>query len=381
MVIRDVIHNDITIGSDLIINLLQTPEFQRLRRIKQLGLTYLVFPGAEHSRYTHSIGVYHLGKQFIQELEKKRGIRFDSKEQRALEVALLLHDVGHGPFSHTSEEVFEYFHEDLTIAIILNPCGNIFPILNEAKMVDDVVKFIKKTHENQVLNSILSSAIDADRMDYLIRDSYFSGVVYGQFDVRRLLKHVNADDEKLIFPQAAIHTIEDFIFSRYHMFNQVYLNEKTLLFEQILKQLLFRVKVLEDTDYLFHTNINLLMPFFKKEFSISQFLELDDYKLLGIIDKLQYEIDPFMASLAKAFMTQANVSVDKPRLKQNQGLIEIVVPSHEKKLLREHEDIYIQLEDKSIEPIQKVSPLIEFSLKEVKIKSRELRCFVVYEQK
>ncbi len=144
MVIRDVLYGDINIDDEVIEMLIRTKEMQRLRGIKQLGLTYMIFPGAEHSRYTHSIGVYYLATQIVEVLEKKSGMKFDEREKKGLFAACLLHDLGHGPYSHASEYFFAYDHEQMTVEIIENKYTQIHNILSEQRYYQDVIDFIKK---------------------------------------------------------------------------------------------------------------------------------------------------------------------------------------------------------------------------------------------
>lgn len=210
MVIRDVLYGDINIEDEIIEKLIRTKEMQRLRGIKQLGLTYLVFPGAEHSRYTHSIGVYYLATQIVEVLEHKSGMKFDETEKKGLYVACLLHDLGHGPYSHASEYFFAYDHERMTIDIISSVDTQIHAILKDQKYYEDVILFIKKEHKNKLLNSIISSSIDADRMDYLVRDSYYCGVSYGRIDTQRLLKMIDVEDDQIVFLEKVFTQLKTF---------------------------------------------------------------------------------------------------------------------------------------------------------------------------
>lgn len=303
MTIRDVIYDDITIDDPIIEKLIRTREFQRLRKIKQLGLSNYIYPCAEHSRYSHSVGVYHLGKEFVKVLEEKRGSHFSEIDKESFLVACLLHDIGHGPFSHAAEEFFKYDHEQMSVNIIANEETEINEILKEANIVVDVCKFIKKTHDNQLLIGLLSSSVDVDRMDYLHRDSYFCGVTYGKMDVGRILKIIDTDGDKIVFLEKGIHTIEDFLLSRYHMFTQVYLNKKSLGYETLIGEILKRMQVLKTQNYQFVTSFELLDNLFSENIDVTAYLRLDDFKMYSLIEELAAnESDQQLVALANSFL-------------------------------------------------------------------------------
>ena len=170
---------------------------------------------------------------------------FSEDEKLALKLASILHVIGHGPLSHTSEDFFNFSHEDYSVGIIV---GNteVNSVLKKhcPELIDQVVQFVNKDHPNKVLNSVLSGTIDIDRMDYLYRDSQHAGVTYGQFDFNRMLKLIDVVDGELVYWQKGVHTIEDFIMGRYHMFSQIYLNKKVIYYEVLAKEILLRVKEL-----------------------------------------------------------------------------------------------------------------------------------------
>ncbi len=358
MIIRDAVYKDIIIDNKLILSLIQTSEFQRLRRIKQLGLTYTVFPSAEHTRFSHSIGVYNLASKMVELIEESRQIRYERIEVDALLVASLLHDIGHGPFSHTAEECFGYSHEDYSIRIIQDGRTEINRILRDyhPKMLEQVCMYIAKNHPNNILNQILSATIDVDRMDYLIRDSHHAGVVYGNFDVTRLLKIVDVKDEELVFLEKGVQTLEDFILSRYHMFGQVYLNSKTIGYEQLVQGILNRIKELEQGNYRFKVNIKKLLPFFGSDIRVSDYLKMDDYVLTTIIIEMaQNESDKILKDLAKAFATQKLLVNEKDPQK---SYYEFESKSYHKKIY--NESVKILHENGKISNLEDVSQLIKF---------------------
>lgn len=356
MVIRDVLYGDINIEDELIESLIRTKEMQRLRGIKQLGLTYLIFPGAEHSRYTHSIGVYYLATQIVEVLEQKSGMRFDEYEKKGLFVACLLHDLGHGPYSHASEYFFAYDHEQMTVDIIESEDTQINNMLKDQVFYKDVTMFIKKQHSNKLLNSIISSSIDADRMDYLVRDSYYCGVSYGKFDLQRLLKIIDVEDEKIVFLEKGIHTIEDFLLSRYHMFNQVYLNDKSSGYELLVSEILKRISDLNEEEYKFKTDLASLLNFYDTdEIEVKDFVELDDMKLYHIISELRNnESDPKLFALCSALLDHEKLVIDNPKECQYTWKMN----KYSKKVYDGREPVYIKMKNGELKKLEDVSPLV-----------------------
>lgn len=288
MNIRDVIHRDINIDSSIIRELIETKEFQRLRNIKQLGLTFVAFPTAEHSRFMHSIGVYHLVTNLLNVLMQKTDIDFSDEETLSLRIACLLHDLGHGAFSHTSEEFFNFSHEEYTVKIIKDPSTQIHQVLmkHDCSLIDQVVSYIEKKHPNPILNSLLSATIDVDRMDYLMRDSYFTGVSYGEVDIERIFNVIDIKNNQIVFHEKGIKALEDFIISRYNMFSQVYLNKKALAYEIVVNDILEELKKLVDDRISLPSSVDKLIPFFDDTISIDDYLALDDYVFLTLIKDL-----------------------------------------------------------------------------------------------
>ena len=220
-VMRDPVHGYIHVRYQVIWDLINAPEFQRLRRIHQLGGTFQVYHGAEHSRFSHSVGVYEVARLMLEWVE---GLQTLSEfEQVAVLCAALLHDIGHGPYSHSFESVSLTNHEEFTDRIILEDT-HIHRILKEAdpKLPNFVADIIAHRSENKLLTQMISSQLDADRMDYLLRDSYFTGVSYGEFDLYRILRTLRVVDGKLAVKESGIHAVEDYIMARYQMYWQVY---------------------------------------------------------------------------------------------------------------------------------------------------------------
>lgn len=369
MRIRDVIHGDIDINEDIFIDLIETKEFQRLRNIKQIGLSYVSFPTAEHSRFSHSIGVYHLATRMIEVLENKTNIDLDDSDCLSLRIACLLHDVGHGAFSHTSEEFFGFNHEQYSIDIIKSSETQINQVLNKynPNLIDTVVSFIKKDHPHNILNEILSGTVDVDRMDYLLRDSYFAGVKYGEVDIDRLFNVIDIKENQLVFHEKGLKAVEDFIMSRYNMFSQVYLNKKALAYEVLVREILAELKKLSTTNLAQLPNgVNKLLPFFNNQVSVKDYLLVDDMVFINLINDLanldtyNYELD-YVVMLAKAFVNKKiTFKKEKANLKYSFNTSE-----YKKKIYNESVKIYT--EDKQIKNLEDCSELTMFLKEKVAI--------------
>lgn len=241
-VFKDPVHRYVHVRDKLIWDLIGTREFQRPRRIKQLGTTYLTFHGAEHSRFNHSLGVYEIVRRMVDDVFKG-GEEWDDSERDLCLCAALPHDLGHGPFSHSFEKVFRLDHEDFTRAIILGDT-EVNRVLNKVSptFAKDVAEVIAKTYQNKQVVSLISSQIDADRMDYLQRDAYYTGVSYGHFDMERILRVMRPREDQIVIKQSGMHAVEDYIMSRYQMYWQVYFHPVTRSAEVILTKILHRAK-------------------------------------------------------------------------------------------------------------------------------------------
>lgn len=371
MIIRDALYGDIEIEHEVIIEILSTYEFQRLRKIKQLGLTYFLFPTAEHTRFSHSIGVYHLSTRIIDVLELKQKKKFSENEALAFKLACLLHDIGHGAFSHTSEEVFNLHHEEFSIKIILDETTDINKVLKKhcPEIIEDITYFIRKKHDNKVLVSAISSTIDIDRMDYLMRDSYFAGVVYGQFDVERIIKLIDVVDDKMVFLNKGIRTLEDFIMSRYHMFEQVYLNHKTIGYEKVAIEILNQVKDLYSSGYQFKTDISKLEPFINGLPTVQEYIQVQDYYLIEILDNfIKNESDEKLIYLCEFFLLQ------KPFVNADVATYKLTSSEIRKTLY--NETVHILMESGEIKRLEDVSPLVKFLKNDLKIEAPEMDFYV-----
>lgn len=375
MNIRDVIHGDISIEEEVVKQLIETKEFQRLRNIKQLGLTYLAFPTTEHSRLMHSVGVYYLVTQLLDVLETKTGQAFEVKERLALQIACLLHDLGHGPFSHTSEEFFGFNHEDYTIKIIEDKDTQVNQVLTnyDESIIKEVVSFIKKTHHNPVLNSILSGTIDVDRMDYLMRDSYFAGVSYGEIDIQRIFNVIDIKDNSIVFHEKGVKALEDIIISRYNMFSQVYLNKKALAYEVLVAEILGELRTLVDSQFKLPYSIEKVLPFFDRNISVKDYLLADDLVFLTLINDLANLEDNEQTNYVR-FLSQAFVNKKIVFKKPDNPIYTNKTGNYVKKVY--NESVLIYTTSHEIIKLEDASKLIEFLSGALTIQSPPMEFYI-----
>ena len=299
-VFKDPIHKYVHVKDQLIWDLIKTKEFQRLRRIKQLGTLYLAFHTAEHSRFGHSLGVYEIVRRMIDGREA-----WNNKDRPLALCAALLHDLGHGPFSHSFEKIFNTDHEAFTQEIIT---GNteVNEVLSRVSETfpQEVADVINKTHKNKLVISMISSQIDADRMDYLQRDAYFTGVSYGTFDMERILRLMRPSKDEVLIKESGMHAVENFIMSRYQMYWQIYFHPVSRGGEVLLNNCLKRVKQLYKEDYQFKMYPKEFIPFFEGTITIDQYVELDEVTVLFYLKKWIHEEDEILSDLARRFINR-----------------------------------------------------------------------------
>lgn len=313
-VFRDPIHNYVHVQHQIILDLINTKEMQRLRRIKQLGTASFTFHGAEHSRFGHSLGVYEITRRICDRFERNFPTKeandglWDDNERLVALCASLLHDIGHGPFSHTFEKIFTTDHEDLTIQIITSEETEVNQILRKvhSDFPNMVASVIQKNYPNQQVVQMISSQIDADRMDYLLRDSFYTGTNYGNFDLNRILRVIRPYEHGILFDFAGMHAVEDYVVSRYQMYMQIYFHPVSRAFEVMLNRLLLRAQELFDTNNeFFKSSSPFLVPFFEKNWSLSNYLNLDDGILLTYFNHwIQFSDDPILKDLADRFLNR-----------------------------------------------------------------------------
>lgn len=311
----DPIHQDIVLDRDkpaegLVIDLIDAVEFQRLRRIHQLGVSYFTFQGAEGSRFTHSVGVMHVASRLANILSSRQP---EAEEQRALILtSALLHDIGHGPFSHVTEKILGYDHEDWSCKIISGDT-QIREILDNYKaepgLADKIVQVLKKSYKPNYVSHIVSSQLDCDRFDYLLRDSYMTGTAYGLFALQRILRSMEIDQENdrlLVVGEKGQIAVEDYLFARYSMYAQVYYHRKNLAARALLGKLIKRacyvieehpgqISFIDDETKLWLTGQPL---------TVSQYLNLDDIQLNYHIKRWLKDSDSILQDLASRFLNR-----------------------------------------------------------------------------
>ena len=303
-VFKDPVHRYIHVRDKVIWDVIGTSEFQRLRRIKQLGTTYLVFHGAEHSRFHHSLGVYEIVRRIIDDGFDGRS-EWNNEERLVTMCAALLHDLGHGPFSHAFEKVFDLDHEQYTQAILLGDT-EVNAVLRRVApdFPQKVADIIGKTYPDKLVVSLISSQIDADRMDYLQRDAYFTGVSYGHFDMERILRVMRPTEEQAVIKYSGMHAVEDYIMSRYQMYWQVYFHPVSRSAEVILTKILHRAKQLHASGYSFKQEPIHFHSFFDKTFILEDYIALDENILMTYFQVWMKEEDAILSDLCYRFINR-----------------------------------------------------------------------------
>src|SRR6476469_8224261 len=282
---RDSVHNIINIDPDtaegrLLVALIDTPEFQRLRRVRQLGLAYFAYQSAEHSRFTHSLGAGHLATRILDKLSRKYEI--SGEDRIAVRAAALLHDIGHGAFSHVIESILGFHHEQFTIDAVLSSETGVGRVLAgfSTEIAKSVASIIRGDFHNVALAQIVSSQLDADRMDYLLRDSLMTGAKYGIYDLEWVIKSIEMDEDtdRLYVSTPGIYAVEDYLQARYYMFRQVYFHRTLRSAEAVLKVLLRRALELyqRGNALWFRPGTSFEKILRRQTLSITQHLEMDD---------------------------------------------------------------------------------------------------------
>ena len=249
-IINDPVFGFLSIPNELIFDVLQHPYVQRLNRIRQLGLSYLVYPGAMHSRFGHSLGAMHLMHEAISSLRLK-GVEITEQEETSAMIAILLHDIGHGPFSHVLEHtlVEGVTHEDISLLMMERINNDLKLKIEDCRLdnggpLDMAIAIFKNEYPKHFLHQLISSQLDVDRMDYLCRDSFFTGVQEGRVASERLLKMLDVRDDRLVVQVKGIYSVEKFLVARRLMYWQVYLHKTSVAAEQHLIKILSRAKEL-----------------------------------------------------------------------------------------------------------------------------------------
>ncbi len=290
----------------LIVALIDASEFQRLRRVRQLGLAHFAYQGAEHSRFTHSLGAFHLATRILERLRRQYTI--SDEEHTAVRVAALLHDIGHGAFSHVIESILGFHHEQFTIDAILSDETEVCRELRVFSdgLATDVAGIINHSFRPMALAQLVSSQLDVDRMDYLLRDSLMTGAKYGIFDLEWIIKsiEINEADDHIYVSARGIYAVEDYLQARYYMFRQVYFHRTLRVAEAILRLILRRALELYSAggSIWFQKGTAFEKILQGNTLSLKEHLELDDSDVLFHIKQWQRSEDATLSDLAKRFL-------------------------------------------------------------------------------
>ena len=307
-IINDPVFGFLSIPNDLIFDVLQHPYVQRLSRIRQLGLSYLVYPGATHSRFGHSLGAMHLMQEAIRSLRLK-DVPITEDEETAAMIAILLHDIGHGPFSHVLEHtiVDGVTHEDISLLMMkrIN--------IDLDGQLDMAIAIFQNEYPKHFLHQLISSQLDVDRMDYLCRDSFFTGVQEGRVASERLLKMLDVHDDKLVIQVKGIYSVEKFLVARRLMYWQVYLHKTSVAAEQHLIKILSRAKELahEGMDLFCSPALNYFLyqrvtfdMFSPTSEALEQYALLDDNDVMCAIKAWIASGDKVLSALSRSFINR-----------------------------------------------------------------------------
>ena len=322
---NDPIYGFISVPSPLLFDLIQHTYFQRLRRISQMGLSYLVYPGAHHTRFHHAIGCLHLMQKAVEVLRFK-GVAISKDEENALYIAILLHDIGHGPFSHALEHsiVEEVNHEAISLLFMerLN-------VLFEGQLTL-AIQIFKGNYPRKFMLQLISSQLDMDRMDYLNRDSFYSGVAEGTINSDRLIQMMHVVDDVLVLEEKGIYSIEKFLMARRLMYWQAYLHKTSLVAELMLTKTLKRAKELlqkgiaveGSKPLLYFMNRSIPLANFTDEV-VDQFAQLDDYDVISAIKSWQFHDDFILSTLSKMIINRdlLNIKLSAEKF-SNESLVE-----------------------------------------------------------
>lgn len=305
-IINDPIYGFIHIPSTLVFDIIEHPYFQRLRRINQMGLSYLVFPGAKHTRFEHVLGCVFLMQKTVEMLRFK-GIQISEKEAEGLYIAILLHDIGHGPFSHAMEHsiVEGISHEEISLRFMqeLNKVFN--------GKLETAIAIFQGTYPRKFMHQLISGQLDMDRADYLKRDSFYTGVAEGNINSERLISMLNVRNDELVVEEKGLYSVEKFLIARRLMYWQVYLHKTSVVAEQILIRLLKRAKELVQQGQ--ELTMSTALAFFvknkisKDNFSqevLEMFARLDDTDIISAMKEWQFQSDVVLSKLSKMLLNR-----------------------------------------------------------------------------
>jgi uncharacterized protein len=330
---RDPVHNIIRLQTDsdegeLMMRLIDAAEFQRLRRIKQLGLGLYTYQGAEHSRFTHSLGAFHLMTRVLDRLGETYTI--DPGDRVAARAAALLHDVGHGSFSHVMEKVLNFHHERWTVQAILDQQSEIGELLqsHSPDLPQKVASIIEGKFQPSALAQLVSSQLDVDRMDYLLRDSLMTGAKYGIYDLEWIINALAIDEaEDRVYVQArGVYAVEEYLQARYYMFRQVYFHRTLRSAEAVLRSIIRRaLYLLDEGKEVWHAAGSAFEKILRREkLSIGEHMQVDDSDFVFHIKQWQRSDDAILSELSRRFISRRlfkAVDLDMPREQQAEFLV------------------------------------------------------------
>ncbi len=306
-IINDPVHGFITFTDPLLLQIISHPYFIRLSRIKQMAMAYIVYPGAVHTRFHHSLGAYHLMSLALEEL-KQKGESITPAEEQGAKLAILLHDAGHGPFSHALEATLvNVAHEEISL-LIMQQFNQLF-----AGQLDLAIEIFLNKHPKEFLHQLVSSQLDVDRLDYLARDSFFTGVSEGVIGYDRIIKMLTVHNNQLAVEEKGVHSIEKFLIARRLMYWQVYLHKTVVSSELMLVKILERAKLLvsqgqhlfASPSFLFFLQNNVTKLQFQNEPKYLQhFIELDDTDILGAIKVWCHHSDAILSNLSNRLINR-----------------------------------------------------------------------------
>ncbi len=308
---RDSVHNIIRLKTDsaegrLLTELIDTREFQRLRRVRQLGLAHFAYQSAEHSRFTHSLGALHLATRVLAKLDLN--YKISDEEHTAVRCAALLHDVGHGAFSHVLETILDFHHENFTIEAVLSSETEVGQKLRKfsPELPENVASIVRGDFRPTALAQLVSSQLDVDRMDYLLRDSLMTGAKYGIYDLEWIIKSLEIDEanDRLYVSARGIYAVEDYLQARYYMFRQVYFHRTLRSAENVLRSLVRRALQLfgEGKDVWFARGTGFEKILQNQKLTLAEHLALDDSDIIFHIKQWENSDDRILSDLSQRFL-------------------------------------------------------------------------------
>lgn len=304
-ILNDPIYGFISIPSILIFDIIEHPYFQRLRRISQMGLSNFVYPGAHHTRFEHALGAMHLMQKVVYVLRSKF-IKISEEEEEALLIAILLHDIGHGPFSHTLEHslVTNIKHEEISL-LFMQKLDTEFN--GKLKLA---IEILKGKYHRYFFNQLVASQLDIDRLDYLKRDSFYTGVTEGNINAERIISMLTVVDEKLVVEEKGIYSVEKFIVARRLMYWMVYLHKTSLVADYILVKILKRAKELvkSNEDLISSEPLKYFLTYNSNnnfnDVTLNKFAEIDDYDIIMAVKQWMNHSDYVLSALSKSFINR-----------------------------------------------------------------------------